>query len=85
MRKLIAVFLTHFFKATESVYAAIHNQRYCHYDYSDASLRIAIMSEDAKFGHEHVQITDIEFAALEEDDPRKQLLECTGSLVRGED
>ena len=59
-------------------------QRYCHYDYSDASLRIAIMSEDAKFGHEHVQITNIEFAALEEDDPRKQLLECAGSLVRGE-
>ena len=42
------------------------------------------MSEDAKFGHEHVQITNIEFAALEEDDPRKQLLECAGSLVRGE-
>lgn len=54
-----------------------------YYDYSDASLRVATMYGGARFGHEHAAITDLEFATIEDDDPKKQLLECDSSLLRG--
>jgi len=63
--------------------AIIRVQRNSTGDYYDASLRIAILHGDAKFGHEHVMITDLEFASIAEDDPRKPLLECGSSLITG--
>lgn len=61
----------------------IQNQRYRFNDYGDVSLRVATMDADAKFGHKHVKIVDIEFATLKDDDPKKTVLECAADLVNG--
>lgn len=55
----------------------------CYFDYSDASLRVAYIYGAARFGHEHIKITDVEFARPKEDDPKYRLLCCAQSLVRG--
>lgn len=47
-----------------------------HYD-------LAAMNSEAEFWHEHAKIADIEFATLEEDNLKKQVLECAADLVRG--
>lgn len=61
----------------------IRKQKLTFYDYSDASLRLAAMNSEAEFWHEHAKIADIEFATLEEDNLKKQVLECAADLVRG--
>lgn len=53
------------------------------YDYSDATMRIAYICEHAKFVHAHVQIADVEYAELEENDSKNMLLRCAQSLLRG--
>lgn len=60
------------------------SENQCYFDYSDASLRVAYIYESARFGHEHVKITDVEFARPKEDDPKYRLLCCAQSLVQGQ-
>lgn len=52
-------------------------------DYSDATIRIAYIYEKANFSHIHVNIADVEYAGLEEDDPKKMVFQCAQSLLRG--
>lgn len=52
-------------------------------DYSDASLKVVYIYGAARFGHEHVSIVDIEFAAPDEEDSKYRLLCCARSLVLG--
>lgn len=52
-------------------------------DYSDATIRVAYIYEKANFGHMHVNIADVEYAELEEDDSKNMLLQCAQSLLRG--
>lgn len=59
------------------------SENQCYFDYSDASLRVSYIYGAARFGHEHVKITDVEFARPKEDDPKYRLLCCAQSLVRG--
>lgn len=55
----------------------------CRNDYSDATIRVAYICEKANFGHTHVNIADVEYAELENDDPKNMLLRCAQSLLRG--
>lgn len=59
------------------------SENQCYFDYSDASLKVAYIYGEARFGHEHVKITDVEFARPKEDDPKYRLLCCAQSLVQG--
>ena len=61
----------------------VESKKQCYFDYSDASLRAAYIYGAARFGHEHVKITDVEFARPKEDDPKYRLLCCAQSLVQG--
>ena len=53
------------------------------YDYSDVSLRVAYIYDAARFGHEHVKITDVEFAIPDETNPKYSLLHCAKDLLSG--
>ena len=59
------------------------SEKQCYFDFSDASLRVVYIYGAARFGHEHVKITDVEFARPKEDDPKYRLLCCAQSLVQG--
>lgn len=59
------------------------SERQKYFDYSDASLRVAYLYGDARFGHEHVKIADVEFARLEEGDSKYELLHGARSLIEG--
>lgn len=61
----------------------IHEQRCKYCDYGDVSLRVATMQADARFGHEHIPIVDIEYATLEEEDLRKPVFDCASDLLKG--
>lgn len=52
-------------------------------DYSDATIRVTYICEKASFGHAHVNIADVEYAELEENDPKNMLFQCAQSLLRG--
>lgn len=56
---------------------------FCCMDYSDATIRVAYIYENAKFGHVHVNITDVEYAEVKEEDPKKIVLICAQSLLKG--
>lgn len=58
-------------------------QRCMYYDYSDVSLRIATLKENAQFGHEHVPVPDIEYASMNDSDLRKSIVDCAVDLLRG--
>lgn len=53
-------------------------------DYSDASIRIEFLMEDGQFRHEHVLPIYLEYADLDEQDSRKQLMESARDLMLGE-
>lgn len=61
----------------------ICKQRCMYCDYSDVSLRIATMSENAQFGHEHVPVPNIEYATVEDSDLRKSIVDCATDLLKG--
>lgn len=58
-------------------------KRFAHYDYSDVSLRVAYIYDVARFGHEHVKITNIEFTMPDETDPKYMLLCCAQDVLSG--
>lgn len=53
------------------------------YGYGDVSMRVAYEYGDARFGHEHVRIVDVEYAELDEKHPKKKLLLNASLLIRG--
>ena len=53
-------------------------------DYFDASTRIEFLMEDGQFRHEHVLPIYLEYADLDEQDSRKQLMESARDLMLGE-
>lgn len=53
-------------------------------DYTDASIRIEFLMEDGQFRHEHVLPIYLEYADLDEQDSRKQLMESARDLMLGE-
>lgn len=53
-------------------------------DYTDASIRIEFLMEDGQFRHEHVLPIYLEYANLDEQDRRKQLMESARDLLMGE-
>lgn len=53
-------------------------------DYFDASIRIEFLMEDGQFRHEHVLPIYLEYADLDEQDSRKQLMESARDLMLGE-
>lgn len=67
----------------QNVAAAGNHEKSCFSDYSDATMRVAYICEKANFGHAHVNIADVEYAELEEHDPKNMLLQCAQSLLRG--
>lgn len=52
-------------------------------DYSDASIRIEFLMDDGQFRHEHVLPIYLEYADLDEQDSRKQLMESARDLMLG--
>lgn len=56
---------------------------FCGMDYSDATIRVAYIYENAKFGHAHVNIADVEYAELNKEDSKNILLICAQSLLKG--
>ena len=53
-------------------------------DYSDASIRIEFLLEDGQFRHDHVLPIYLEYANLDEQDCRRQLMESARDLMLGE-
>ena len=61
----------------------LEEQNQENYDYSDTSLRIAYIYGVGRFGHEHVNIVDLEFATPDETDLKYELLHCARNLILG--
>ena len=53
-------------------------------DYSDVCFPVEIPNEKAQFGHYHVAPMDVEYAVLEDSDPREKLLRMASCLVKGD-
>ena len=53
-------------------------------DYSDASIRIEFLMDDGQFRHEHILPIYLEYAGLDEQDSRRQLMESARDLMMGE-
>ena len=62
---------------------AVKEKKLTYYDYSDVSLRVAYIYGAARFGHEHVKITNIEFAMPDDNNPKYRILCCAQDLLLG--
>ena len=51
--------------------------------YEDVSLRVAYVYGLGRFGHEHVNIVDVEYARPDEENLKYELLYCAQSLILG--
>lgn len=73
-----AIGLVRFCGAPSEEFAKAH-----HVDYIDTYITLEILQESAVFVHEHVSPLMIEYANLQENDDRMELLESAGYLIAG--
>lgn len=52
-------------------------------DYSDMFIRVTYLDDDAYLGHTHCAIVNLEYAIVEETEPKKSILEAAQKLMRG--
>lgn len=54
------------------------------FSWDEPMVIVELMDDEARFGHYHAFPSEVEFCELEEGDPRKEVLELAGHLLRGE-